>query len=381
MPASLVSQQQDLRLQGGRLLIGDCLEVMSWLKSDSIDMVFADPPYNLQLSSSILRRPDTSVVSGVRSPWDRFQSFHHYDRFTKKWLLQVQRLLKPNGSLWVIGTYHNIFRIGKILQDVGFWIYNDILWIKDNPMPNFQGSRFTNAHETLIWCGKTHRRPTFNYNAMKVFNDGKQMRSDWYLPLCQGAERLKRDKKALHPTQKPLSLLYRIVLASTNGGDCILDPFFGTGTTGVAAKTLGRTFLGIEENRPYAMIAKKRIEATSATPKSFTLPFREPKKLRRIPFGSLVSCGMVTPGTPLWDRSKRHSALVTADGSLVLTATGQRGSLHQLAALVTGKTSCNGWGWWYIEQEGKLVSIDDLRNTLRQQDTETSSAHLLKDYG
>src|SRR6185437_8124530 len=228
------------------ILNGDCLEEMAGLPEASIDLVFADPPYNLQLRGE-LQRPDQSRVDGVDADWDKFAGFAEYDRFTRDWLGAARRLLKPDGALWVIGTYHNVFRIGAILQDLGFWMLNDVVWRKSNPMPNFRGRRFTNAHETLLWCARGREsKYTFNYEAMKALNDELQMRSDWFIPVCGGPERLKGgDGAKAHPTQKPEALLHRVILASTRPGDTVLDPFFGTGTTGAVAKRLGRGFIGI----------------------------------------------------------------------------------------------------------------------------------------
>jgi modification methylase len=242
------------------ILMGDCIAEMARLPDKSVDMIFADPPYNLQLGGDLFR-PEGGKVDACDDHWDKFDSFAAYDRFTTAWLAEARRILKDNGTIWVIGSYHNIFRVGALLQDASFWILNDVIWRKSNPMPNFRGTRFTNAHETLLWAKKsrTQKRYTFNYHAMKNLNDEKQMRSDWEIPLCTGAERLKVDGHKAHPTQKPEALLYRVILATSNPGDVVLDPFFGTGTTGAVARTLHRHWIGIERDPGYADLARARI--------------------------------------------------------------------------------------------------------------------------
>ena len=342
---------------------GDCLEVMAQLPAGSVDLVFADPPYNLQLNGD-LHRPDNSRVDGVEEEWDKFGGFAEYDHFTRAWLAAGRRLLTPTGALWVIGTYHNIFRIGANLQDIGFWILNDIVWRKANPMPNFRGRRFTNAHETLLWCARSREaRYTFNYEAMKQLNDELQMRSDWLIPICGGPERLRgEDGKKAHPTQKPEALLHRILLASTRPGDVVLDPFFGTGTTGAVAKRLGRHFIGIERDRAYAATARRRIAAIRPAPgDALTLESR--RDAPRIPFGTLVERRLIRPGEVLVDASGRWRARVRADASLISAE--HRGSIHAVAARVQGAPACNGWAFWYVERRGRPVSIDLFRQQLR----------------
>jgi modification methylase len=347
-----------------RVLVGDCVELMARLPEASVDLVFADPPYNLQLSGE-LRRPNHSRVDGVEEEWDRFADFAEYDHFTRDWLGEARRLLKPTGGLWVIGSYHNIYRVGAILQDLGFWILNDIVWRKTNPMPNFRGRRFTNAHETLLWCARSQEaRYTFNYEAMKALNEELQMRSDWLIPLCGGPERLKRDGKKAHPTQKPEALLHRVLLASTKPGDLVLDPFFGTGTTGAVAKRLGRHFIGIEREKDYAQIARSRIaEVVPAPPDSVTMQAKREEP--RIPFGTLIERGFLKPGDILIDASGRYRAKVRADGTLISAEA--RGSIHQVGALVQGAPACNGWAFWCFEHQGKPVSIDVLRQRVRSE--------------
>ncbi len=348
------------------ILKGDCVSELEKLPAASVDVIFADPPYNLQLEHRLVR-PDQSEVDAVDDDWDKFASFSAYDDFTRAWLYACRRVLKPNGALWVIGSYHNIFRVGSVLQDLGFWILNDIVWRKSNPMPNFRGRRFTNAHETLIWASRdaTAKNYTFNYHALKEANDGTQMRSDWLFPLCTGGERLKdgAGKKA-HPTQKPEALLHRILLACSKPGDVVLDPFFGTGTTGAVAKRLGRHFVGIEREDDYIAAATARIAAVEpASPSSLAISSGK-RGEPRVPFGSLVETGLIAPGAILTDARARHEAEVRADGTL--TAGPHTGSIHRVGALVQGLEACNGWTFWHTLKEGALAPIDDLRAIARQ---------------
>jgi modification methylase len=346
-----------------RILQGDCIAVMAALPGGSVDLVFADPPYNLQLSGE-LRRPNHSRVDGVDEDWDQFDSFAAYDRFTRDWLSAARRVLKPDGGLWVIGSYHNIFRVGALLQDLGFWIQNDVIWLKTNPMPNFRGRRFTNAHETLIWCTRgKDSKPTFNYEAMKSLNEDLQMRSDWLLPVCGGPERLKdMDGHKAHPTQKPEALLHRVLLATTKPGDTVLDPFFGTGTTGAVAKRLGRHFIGIERDPNYVGIARHRINAVETAPDD-TLILQQKRDEKRIPFGTLIERGLLRPGDVLSDVSGRWTAKVRADGTLISAEA--RGSIHQVGAQVQGAPACNGWQFWYYGHQGQRIPIDLLRRRVR----------------
>lgn len=347
------------------ILIGDCIEQMNALPANSVDLVFADPPYNLQLDGN-LTRPDQSKVDAVDDDWDQFDSFAVYDKFTHDWMSAAKRILKPNGALWVIGSYHNIFRVGTVLQDLGFWMLNDVIWRKSNPMPNFRGKRFTNAHETLIWASRDKKsKPTFNYNALKLANDDVQMRSDWLLPICTGHERLKgEDGNKVHPTQKPESLLYRILLATTNPGDVVLDPFFGTGTTGAVAKKLGRHFIGCEREQPYINAALKRIASikdTNTDALKITLGKRAEVK---VPFGTLLEQGLILPGATLVDSKGNNHAKVRADGSLVCDE--HIGSIHKVGALVQGAAACNGWTYWHTQIKGKREPIDALRAQIRE---------------
>ena len=362
--AEMATAEEAQRLPIDTILVGDCIDHMNALPAGSVDLVFADPPYNLQLDQG-LTRPDQSKVDAVDDDWDKFDSFAHYDVFTRAWLKAARRVLKPDGALWVIGSYHNIFRVGTALQDLDFWMLNDIVWRKANPMPNFRGTRFTNAHETLIWAARSQKsRVTFNYEAMKLANDDTQMRSDWLFPICTGAERLKGDDdEKVHPTQKPEALLFRILNATTKPGDVVLDPFFGTGTTGAVARKLGRHFIGIEREQSYINAALKRI--ASIRPGVFeALQSVTPKrKEARIPFGSLVEQGLIEPGTQLFDLTKRYSAMVRADGSLVSGA--HQGSIHKVGALVQGAEACNGWTFWHHEQGGRIAPIDELRTGIR----------------
>jgi modification methylase len=349
------------------IIQGDCLAELEKLPDRSVDLVFADPPYNLQLGGDLLR-PDNSKVDAVDDDWDHFESFEAYDTFTKAWLKECRRILKDDGALWVIGSYHNIFRVGATLQDLGFWILNDIVWRKSNPMPNFKGTRFTNAHETLIWATKSRggKRYTFNYDAMKMANDELQMRSDWSLPLCTGEERLKDETgQKAHPTQKPEALLHRVILASTRPGDVILDPFFGTGTTGAAARRLGRRFIGIEREAAYARLAEKRIAAViPASPQDLAVTGSK-KSEPRIPFGQIVEAGLLRAGDVLYDDKGRHAARVRADGSLV--AGDLCGSIHKVGAMVQSQPACNGWTYWHFKTDKGLAPIDVLRAKVRQQ--------------
>jgi modification methylase len=342
---------------------GDCRDVMAGLPEASVDLVFADPPYNLQLSGE-LHRPDNSRVDGVEDEWDKFADFAEYDRFTLAWLGAAKRLLKPAGALWVIGSYHNIFRIGAALQDLGFWILNDVVWRKANPMPNFRGRRFTNAHETLLWCAADRNaRYTFNYDAMKALNDELQMRSDWLIPICGGPERLRDDSgKKAHPTQKPEALLHRVLLASTRPDDLVLDPFCGTGTTGAVAKRLGRRFLGIERDAAYAALARDRIAAVVPA-EAALLALDSKREAPRVPFGSLVERGMIQPGEVLFDQTRRYQARVRADGSLISAE--HRGSIHAVAAQLQGAPAWNGWAFWYVERRGQPVPIETFRQQVR----------------
>jgi len=346
-----------------RVLRGDCVEIMRGLPAGSVDLVFADPPYNLQLRGE-LHRPDNSRVDAVDEAWDRFGSFGDYDRFTRDWLAEARRLLKPDGAIWVIGSYHNIFRVGAALQDLGFWVLNDVIWRKANPMPNFRGKRFTNAHETLIWASRSEAgRYTFNYDALKALNEGVQMRSDWVLPLCTGHERLKdaQGGKA-HPTQKPEALLHRVLVATTRPGDVVLDPFFGTGTTGAVAKMLGRDFIGIEREAAYADAAEARIARVRRFESAALEVTGSRRAEARIPFGRLVERGLLRPGEVL-QNLRGQTAKVRADGTLV--GADVTGSIHQVGAHLEGAPSCNGWTYWHFVRDGRRVPIDFLRQQLR----------------
>lgn len=347
-----------------QIVAGDCIDVMNSLPEGSVDLIFADPPYNLQLKGQ-LHRPDNSKVDACDDEWDQFSSFAAYDKFSRAWLKAARRILKPNGAIWVIGSYHNIFRVGTALQDAGFWILNDVVWRKSNPMPNFRGKRLTNAHETMIWAGKSdNSKYTFNYEALKELNDGIQMRSDWVLPICNGNERLKNEEgEKAHPTQKPESLLHRILVGSTSPGDVVLDPFFGTGTTGAVAKKLGRHFIGIEREEAYRNVAQKRIDDTRRYDRSSLEVTRSKRAEPRVPFGQLVERGMLIPGEELRSLNGRHRAKIRADGTLV--AHDARGSIHQVGAALEGAPSCNGWTYWSFKREGKQVPIDVLRQQIR----------------
>jgi modification methylase len=341
----------------------DCISAMRALPAASVDMIFADPPYNLQLGGD-LSRPDGSHVDAVTDDWDKFDSLGAYDKFTRAWLAEARRILKPNGSIWVIGSYHNIFKVGSAIQDLGYWILNDIVWRKSNPMPNFKGTRFTNAHETLIWASMGEKaRYTFNYRSMKTLNDELQMRSDWEFPVCGGPERLKKDGHKVHPTQKPEALLYRILLACTKPGDVVLDPFFGTGTTGAVAKRLGRHWIGIEREDAYVAAAQERIDAALPLDESALTTMQSPKTAPKVAFGVLVENGYLTAGVVLSDAKRKHRVLVRADGSVESVCGAHVGSIHKVGAGVQGAPSCNGWTFWHIETAGGLAPIDTLRQT------------------
>ena len=344
----------------------DCIKIMNAMEENSIDLIFADPPYNLQLGEH-LTRPDNTHVSGVYEEWDNFDSFAEYDSYTRKWLSAARRVLKEDGSIWVIGSYHNIFRVGYIMQDMGFWILNDIVWNKVNPMPNFKGTRFTNAHETLIWAVKNPKaKYTFNYEAMKALNEDTQMRSTWEIPLCTGKERLKgKDGNKLHPTQKPEALLYRVIMASSKVGDVVLDPFFGTGTTGAVAKKLGRHFIGIEKDLAYVQGAQERIDNIVPVDDA-ALEYSCKRKQPRIPFGTVIERGLLKPGTVLYDAGRKHKVFVRSDGTV--KGEGSEGSIHQVGAAAQSAAACNGWVYWYYENEdNQLICIDELRKKVRDE--------------
>ncbi|MEM7523128.1 MAG: site-specific DNA-methyltransferase [Pseudomonadota bacterium] len=358
------SKTSDPSLKLNSIIKGDCVAAMNALPEESVDLIFADPPYNLQLKGD-LHRPDNSRVDAVDDEWDQFSSFAAYDRFTRDWLAAARRVLKPNGAMWVIGSYHNIFRVGAAVQDLGFWILNDVVWRKTNPMPNFRGKRLTNAHETMIWAAKSEAgKYCFNYDALKALNEGVQMRSDWEFPICSGNERLKgADGAKAHPTQKPLALLHRVIIGSTQPGDVVLDPFFGTGTTGAAAKRLGRNWIGIEREDAYIDVARARIANTVKGSDDVLAVTKSKRKEPRVPFGCLVERRLLEPGEVLVSPNGRHSAKVRADGSVV--SADATGSIHQVGAAVEGAPSCNGWTYWHIKRDGRPVPIDVLRQQVR----------------
>ncbi len=361
--ATAPEQTADLPLDS--IMQSDCVAAMKSLPTASVDMIFADPPYNLQLGGDLFR-PEGSRVDAVDDAWDKFSSFAAYDKFTREWLAEARRILKPNGTIWVIGSYHNIFRVGAAVQDLGYWILNDIVWRKTNPMPNFRGTRFTNAHETMIWASRSEdSRYTFNYQAMKAMNDELQMRSDWVIPICAGQERIKGDEgHKAHPTQKPEALLYRVLLSCTKPGDVVLDPFFGTGTTGAVAKRLGRRWIGIERETRYVKVAKERIAAALPLDESAMKTMASKRTAPKVPFGSLVETGMIAPGTVLTDSKRRWRATVGADASLVCGT--EQGSIHKLGAILQNAPSCNGWTFWHVDGE-KLEPLDALRQRFQMQ--------------
>ena len=343
---------------------GDSLELLKRIPDKSIDLIFADPPYNLQLRET-LYRPDQTTVEAVTNDWDKFDTYQAYDEFSLTWLQECKRVLKDGGALWVIGSYHNILRLGTSIQNLGFWILNDIIWHKTNPMPNFRGTRFTNAHETLLWCTTSRKaKYTFNYQNLKELNEGKQMRSDWYIPICSGKERLREENnQRSHPTQKPEALLYRIMVSSTNKGDTVLDPFLGSGTTAVVAKKLGRNFCGIEKEKIYFEAASKRIKNSKIIRDEYLDTIKNNRSKPRIPFGSLVELGVIKPGTEIYDQKKKVNAKIMVDGSIRYQKS--EGSIHKVAAKILGAESCNGWTYWHYQSGGTLKPIDELRERLR----------------
>lgn len=366
-----MSSQKSSLSTVNKIISGDCIEEMEKLPNKSIDMIFADPPYNLQLEGE-LHRPNNSKVDAVDDEWDKFDSLKTYDDFSRRWLSAARDLLTDNGSIWVIGSYHNIFRLGAILQDLGFWILNDITWRKSNPMPNFRGRRFTNAHETLIWAAKSKdSKYCFNYDAMKALNEDLQMRSDWYIPLCTGKERLKDENgQKAHPTQKPEALLYRVIMSSTKPEDVVLDPFFGTGTTGAVAKKLGRKWIGLERDETYIKHATKRIDGIQCIGSQEIIHTPAKREQPRVPFGTLIEQGYLKPGTMLQDKQGKYEAQITADGNLI--ANTHRGSIHKVGAALQDAPSCNGWTFWHFEEDGKAIPIDKLRQAFRDKEFSTS---------
>jgi modification methylase len=345
-----------------KIINGDSLEELKKIPRETFDLIFADPPYNLQLKSE-LTRPDRSKVCAVNDEWDQFENFKKYDDFTYKWLSECKRILKKNGAIWVIGSYHNIFRVGTAIQNLGFWILNDVIWNKNNPMPNFRGTRFTNAHETLIWASKSEKsKYTFNYQSLKCLNDDLQMRSNWNLPICNGSERLKKDGKKIHSTQKPEALIHRILLATSNKNDLILDPFLGSGTTATVAKKLGRSYFGIEKEKNYFKAAEQRLKTTKPIEDDLLDTLKNNRSKPRIPFGSLVELGIIKPGTNIFDNKKKITAIIKADGSIKHNQA--EGSIHKVAATILGAESCNGWTFWHCNINGRTYPIDYLRQRL-----------------
>ena len=352
----------DIHKFKNKILNANCINELKKVPEKSFDLIFADPPYNLQIGKK-LKRPDDTEVNGVKDKWDQFKSFEEYDNFSKEWLTECKRVLKDNGTIWVIGSYHNIFRLGYHIQNLGYWILNDVIWKKNNPMPNFRGTRFTNAHETLIWASKNkNSKYTFNYQSVKCLNDDLQMRSDWNLPICSGSERIKKNGKKVHSTQKPESLLYRVLLASTNKGDFVFDPFLGTGTTAITAKKMGRNYFGIEKEKKYFKIAKQRLEKTLKIEDHYLDTIKNNKSKPRIPFGTLVELGIVKPGMNIFDQKKRINAKIMADGSIKYN--NSEGSIHKVAAKIIGAESCNGWTYWHCNMDGTIVQLDSLRQRL-----------------
>lgn len=346
---------------------GDCIEILREMPEESVDLIFADPPYNLQLQNNLVR-PNQTMVDAVDDEWDQFANFDDYDNFTIAWLRECRRVLKSTGTIWVIGSYHNIYRVGNIMMDLGYWLLNDVVWHKANPMPNFRGTRFTNATETLLWAKKSkqQKKYTFNYHSMKNINDEKQMQNVWHIPVCRGAERIMVDGKKAHSTQKPEALLYRVIMSSSNVGDLVLDPFFGSGTTGAVAKKLKRDFIGIEKAEQYVSVAKQRIEAIPEpliADEFFETPSKRNKP--RVKFSSLIECGYLQPGQTLWSKQRDHTAIIKADGQI--QCNDFTGSIHQVAAHVQNQKAFNGWDYWFTDHNGELISIDEIRERYREE--------------
>jgi modification methylase len=348
-----------------QILHGDCIEILKSLPENSIDLIFADPPYNLQLRND-LYRPNMTKVDAVNDGWDKFEDLAQYDAFTRDWLSATRSVLKNTGTLWVIGTYHNIYRVGALMQDLGFWILNDLVWIKKNPMPNFRGVRFTNAHETMLWAQKKKgAKYTFNHSSMKALNEDLQMRSDWNLPLVTGNQRIKLNGTKAHSAQKPEALLYRVVMASSNPGDVVLDPFFGTGTTGAVAKKLGRNWIGIERDKKYAKIAQKRIDGIQRVDEEAI--HVEKRRPARVPFGALLENGLLQPGQILYFAKDDIRAKVLSNGHL--RCRDMTGSIHGVAKSLMDSAPANGWDlWFYKDESGKKIVINELRERLRSND-------------
>jgi DNA modification methylase len=349
--------EENLKKFENKIIVGDCIEELKKLPPNSVDLIFADPPYNMQLQGE-LWRPNHTKVDAVNDDWDKYESFEHYDKFTMDWLKECRRVLKEDGTIWVIGSYHNIFRVGKMIQDLGFWILNDVIWMKTNPMPNFKGTRFNNAHETLIWASKNKNSSyKFHYKAMKAFNDDKQMRSDWYIPICLGNERIRINGEKAHSTQKPEELLYRIILSSSDVGDVVLDPFMGSGTTGAIAKKLRRKYIGFEKEAFYKKVAESRIKKVVPIDEEF-LNYKIEKPKPKVPFGNLIKEGYIEVGEIIVDKLGNNKAKVNADGTI---SNGEVGSIHSVSAKLLGKESSNGWDFWYVIRDKQLKPISDLR--------------------
>lgn len=350
-----------------RIFHGDSIACMNKLPAKSVQLVFADPPYNLQLKQD-LYRPNNTKVAGVDDEWDKFSSTSAYDDFTTAWLTACRRVMADDATIWVIGSYHNIFRVGRIMMDLGFWVLNDVQWYKTNPMPNFRGVRFTNATETLIWAKKSEqqKRYTFNHQVMKQLNGGKQMTSVWHIPLCTGRERIKNAQgQKAHSTQKPEELLRRVILSSSSEGDVVLDPFLGSGTTSAVAKQLNRKSIGIEQEKEYVEISKTRLRGIQ--PSAFKhLRVVEPAKqtAAKVTMQQLIWGDYLREKQRLYTKSKQHSAVVLADGS-IKNGVG-KGSIHKVGALLKNTESCNGWLFWYCNQDGKMVPLDEYRKAYRE---------------
>ncbi|NLX10136.1 MAG: site-specific DNA-methyltransferase [Chloroflexi bacterium] len=351
-----------------RIWHGDCLEILPTLPPGSVDLVFADPPYNLQLERE-LWRPNLTKVDAVDDTWDQFDGLHAYDAFTRAWLAAVRAVMKDTATIWISGTYHNIFRVGAMMQDLGFWILNTVTWFKPNAMPNFRGTRLKNDVEFVIWAKRGKQgRYTFNHHPMKRYNASKQLGCVWEIPVCTGPERLRdANGQRLHSTQKPEELLRRIILASSQPGDVVLDPFLGSGTTAAVARLLRRRWIGIEREARYVEAARQRVEAVQPLePDDPLLAAFVPSRPVRVPFRALIERGYLQPGQPIYLDQPPHTGIVLANGQVQVDHL--IGSIHQLGARLKNAPSCNGWTHWYYHDEatGQRHMLDHLREQVRQ---------------
>ena len=352
-------EKRDIKEAINKIILGDCIEELKKFPDESIEVIFADPPYFMQTEGELIR-PEGTKFQGVEDEWDKFDGYKEYDKFCFEWLKECKRVLKKDGTIWVIGAFQNICRIGYIMQNLGYWILNDIIWSKPNAAPNFAGTRFQNSHETMLWCSKSKdAKYTFNYKTMKHLNEGKQDKSIWDIGICIGKERIKgEDGKKAHSTQKPEKLLYKVILSSSKPKDIILDPFFGTGTTGAIAKLLGRNYIGIERDKNYVLIARERINKIIPEESNITkleLEVKPPK----VPMEKLIEKGFLDVGEKLYDKDRKFSANLLKNGHL--NNGKETLSIHKMSGKYLNKDNNNGWDYWYMERNGKLISINELR--------------------